>query len=202
MCHCSFELQKNEVKRLKRLGRAQNRTQRVGVQFRPRLERDTLEGQQRAMQPDPLASVEKMVGPAVKREGVAHLPAVMGLSEPRACSIVNADRQMIRYRSCRPPDTELRTHLRDLVHERKSFGYRRLFIQLRQDGEPSGITPSPGSAANRALWCASRGRGGATVGTRAPIVVDAATNACWSLDFVHDSSPAADDFASRTSSTT
>ena len=48
-----------------------------------------------------------MVGPAAKREGVAHLQAVMGLSERRACSIVDADRKMIRYRSCRPPDTEL-----------------------------------------------------------------------------------------------
>ena len=31
------------------------------------------------------ASVKKMVGPAAKREGVAHLQAVMGLSERRAC---------------------------------------------------------------------------------------------------------------------
>ena len=77
-----------------------------------------------------------MVGPAVKREGVAHLQAVMRL---RPCSIVSADRKMIRYRSCRPPDTELRTDLRDLAHERKRFGYRRLFILLRQDGERSGI---------------------------------------------------------------
>ncbi len=43
-----------------------------------------------------------MVGPAAKREAVAHLQAVMGLSERRACSIVGADRKMIRYRSCRP----------------------------------------------------------------------------------------------------
>ena len=28
-----------------------------------------------------------MVGPAAKREGVAHLQAVMGLSERRACSM-------------------------------------------------------------------------------------------------------------------
>jgi putative transposase len=87
----------------------------------------------------PRASVKKMVGPAVKREGVAHLQAAMGLSERRACSIVNADRKMIRYRSCRPPDTELRTQLRDLANERKHFGYRRLFILLRQNGEPFGI---------------------------------------------------------------
>jgi hypothetical protein len=38
-----------------------------------------------------------MVGPAAKREGVAHLRAVMGLSERRACALVNADRKMIRY---------------------------------------------------------------------------------------------------------
>jgi putative transposase len=37
-----------------------------------------------------------MVGPAAKREGVAHLQALMGLSERRACSIVGADRKMIR----------------------------------------------------------------------------------------------------------
>src|SRR6202051_120241 len=80
-----------------------------------------------------------MVGPAAKREGVAHLQAALGLSERRACSIVNADRKMIRYRSCRPPDTELRTHLRELANERKRFGYRRLFVLLRHQGEPSGI---------------------------------------------------------------
>ena len=31
--------------------------------------------------------------PAVKRESVAHLQAVIGLSERRACSIVGADRR-------------------------------------------------------------------------------------------------------------
>jgi putative transposase len=64
-----------------------------------------------------------MVGPVAKREGVSHLQAAMGLSERRACSIVNADRKMIRYRSCRPPDTELRTQLRDLANARRRFGY-------------------------------------------------------------------------------
>ena len=80
-----------------------------------------------------------MVRPAAKREGVAHLQAELGLSERRTCSIVNADRPMVRYRSRRPPDTELRTQLRELANERKRFGYRRLFVLLRQQGEPSGI---------------------------------------------------------------
>ena len=45
---------------------------------------------------------------------------------------------MVRYRSCRPPDTALRERLRDLAVERRRFGYRRLFVLLRREGEPSG----------------------------------------------------------------
>ena len=46
---------------------------------------------------------------------------------------------MVRYRSRRPPDTGLRAQLRELANERKRFGYRRLFVLLRREGEPSGI---------------------------------------------------------------
>jgi putative transposase len=55
-----------------------------------------------------------------------HGVSEVGLSERRPCTIVDADRKMIRYRSCRPSDTELRTQLCDLANERKRFGYRRL----------------------------------------------------------------------------
>lgn len=78
-------------------------------------------------------------GPAARREAVAHLQAAMGLSERRACSIVGADRKMVRYRSCRPSETELRGRLRELPNERRRFDYRKLFILLRREGEPSGI---------------------------------------------------------------
>lgn len=127
-----------------------------------------------------------MVGPAAKREGVAHLQAVMGLSERRACSIVNADRTMVRYRSCRPPDTELRTQLRDLANQRKRFGYRRLFILLRNGGEPSGINRIYRLYREEGLTVRKRRARRRAVGTRAPILVEAVANARWSLDFVHD----------------
>ena len=72
------------------------------------------------------------------REGVARIRTVFGISERRACSIVKADRKMVRYRSCRPPDTALRERLRELATERRRFGYRRLFVLLRREGEASG----------------------------------------------------------------
>src|SRR6185437_13725729 len=82
---------------------------------------------------------QKKVGPAAKRDAVAHLRGVLEMSERRACSLVAADRKMIRYRSRRPPETELRARLRDLANQRRRFGYRRLFILLRDKGEPSGV---------------------------------------------------------------
>jgi transposase InsO family protein len=70
----------------------------------------------------------------VKREAVAHLKALFGLSERRACQIAGADRKMVRYRPRRAPDTVLRCRLRDLANERRRFGYRRLFVLLRREG--------------------------------------------------------------------
>lgn len=127
-----------------------------------------------------------MVGPAAKREAVAHLQAVMGLSERRACSFVGADRKMIRYRSRRPPETELRGRLRDLANERRRFGYRRLFILLRREGEASGVNRIYRLYREEGLTVRKRRARRRAVGTRAPILVEAKPNARWSLDFVHD----------------
>ena len=127
-----------------------------------------------------------MVGPAVQRDAVAHLQAVMGLSERRACSIVGADRKMVRYRSGRPPDIELRARLRDLANERRRFGYRRLFVLLRREGEASGINRFHRLYRDDGLSVRKRRERRKAVGTRAPIPVEAKPNARWSLDFVHD----------------
>jgi transposase InsO family protein len=110
----------------------------------------------------------------------------MGLSERRACTIVDADRKMVRYRSIRAPDTELRARLRDLANERRRFGYRRLFILLRREGEPSGINRIHRLYREEGLSVRKRRTRRKAVGTRAPILVEARANARWSIDFVHD----------------
>jgi transposase InsO family protein len=127
-----------------------------------------------------------MVGPAAKRDAVAHLKAVMGLSERRACQVISADRKTIRYRSCRPPAVELRAKLRELANERRRFGYRRLFILLRREGEPSGVNRIYRLYREEGLSVRKRKARRRAVGTHAPILVEARANARWSLDFVHD----------------
>jgi transposase InsO family protein len=117
-----------------------------------------------------------MVGPAAKRAGVVHLQAVMGLSERRACLIIGADRTMVRYQSCRPADAELRARLRELANERRSFGYRRLFILLRREGEPSGVNRIHRLYREEGLSVRKRRARRKAVGTRAPILVEARPN--------------------------
>lgn len=143
-----------------------------------------------------------MVGPAAKREAVAHLQAALGLSERRACSIVNAERTMIRYRSRRAPETELRGRLRDLANARRRFGYRRLFVLLRQEGEQAGINRIYRLYREEGLTVRKRRSRRRAVGTRVPILVEARPNARWSLDFVHDQFACGGASASSTSSTT
>ena len=127
-----------------------------------------------------------MVGPAAKREAVAHLRSTFAMSERRACAVIAVDRTMIRYRSIRPDDSALRDRLRGLAQERRRFGYRRLFILLRRDGEPSGITRIYRLYREEGLAVRKRRTRRKAIGTRAPILVEAKPNARWSLDFVHD----------------
>lgn len=108
------------------------------------------------------------------------------MSERRACSVIAADRKMIRYRSCRPPETALRARLRELANERRRFGYRRLFILLRREGEASGINRIYRLYREEGLMVRKRRSRRRAIGIRAPILVEARMNARWSLDFVHD----------------
>ena len=127
-----------------------------------------------------------MVGPAAKREAVAHLRGAFEMSERRACTLIAADRTMIRYRSRRPPETELRARLRELANQRRRFGYRRLFVLLRREGEPSGVNRIYRLYREEGLTVRKRRARRRAVGTRTPILVEAKVNARWSLDFVHD----------------
>jgi putative transposase len=108
------------------------------------------------------------------------------MSERRACTLVAADRKMIRYQSRRPPDIELRSRLRDLANQRRRFGYRRLFILLRERGERSGINRIYRLYREEGLTVRKRKARRRAIGTRTPILVEARVNARWSLDFVHD----------------
>ena len=127
-----------------------------------------------------------MVGPAACREACAHLQAVFGMSERRACRIIGADRASMRYRSCRAPDAALRERLRHLAHERRRFGYRRLYVLLRREGQVVNRKRVYRLYREERLMVRRRGGRKRALGLREPIAPPAAPNERWSLDFVHD----------------
>ena len=93
---------------------------------------------------------------------------------------------MIRYRSRRPPDIELRTRLRDIANQRRrsATGGCSSYCEKRASRQAS--TASIGSTAEEGLTVRRRKARRRAIGTRTPILVEAKVNARWSLDFVHD----------------
>ena len=127
-----------------------------------------------------------MVTPAAKREAVAHLQALLDVSERRACRVIAADRSVIRYQSRRDDDGMLREKLRELAHQRRRFGYRRLHILLRREGLAINRKKTQRLYREEGLTVRRRKGRKRAVGARAPAPVPALPNERWSLDFVHD----------------
>jgi putative transposase len=58
-----------------------------------------------------------------------------GLSQRRACGLVGVARSTCQYRGHRDPAPALRERLRALAEQRRRFGYRRLTVLLRREGQ-------------------------------------------------------------------
>ena len=113
------------------------------------------------------------------------LVAEFGLSQRRACRLIEIDPKTVR-RPSRRGDQEVRERLRELAAERRRFGYRRLGILLEREGVRLNhkklyrLYREEGRAVRR-----RRGRKRAT-GTRAAMVLPSRPNERWSLDFASD----------------
>ena len=131
-------------------------------------------------------SLKKLVTPAARRDAVAHLRTVLEVSERRACTIMDVDRSTVRYRSRRPDDGPLRARLRELAHQRRRFGYRRLHVLLRQDGHAVDSKKTQRLYREEGLAVRRRKSRRRIAVARTPIPLPTGPNSRWSVDFVHD----------------
>jgi putative transposase len=127
-----------------------------------------------------------MVTPGAKRDALAHVREMFGLSERRACMIVGIARRVARYRSKRPDDALLRQRLRALAGERRRFGYRRLGYLLAREGLRPNHKKLLRLYREEGLKVRRRGGRKRAIGTRAPMALPQAPNQRWSLDFLSD----------------
>jgi len=65
---------------------------------------------------------------------VRHAVKQHELSQQRACRLIGMSRSVWRYRSRRPPDTELREKVRAIARKRQRFGHLRITALLRRQG--------------------------------------------------------------------
>ena len=124
--------------------------------------------------------------PAAQREAARYLRQAFQMSERRVCRVIGTDRASMRYRAIRPDDRALRERLKALAQQRRRFGYRRLYVLLRREGEL--VNKKRVQRLYREERLSVRRRGGRkrAMGTRRPIEVPQAANQRWSLDFIHD----------------
>jgi putative transposase len=127
-----------------------------------------------------------MVTPDAKRGVVAHVVAIHGVSQRRACEVLAVDRSSIRYKSVRPDDAAERAAMKAVAAERRRFGYRRIHIMLERQGIVMNLKKLRRLYSEEKLQVRKRGGRKRALGTRRPMVLPQAANERWSLDFISD----------------
>ena len=127
----------------------------------------------------------KMVTPAVKREAVVHLIQDYEVNQRRACKVLGAANGVVRYVRQRADDMALCSRLRELAHERKGFGYRRLHQMLKREGVVMNIKKLR-RLNSEELQVRKRGGRKRALRTRSSTTSPQKPNQRWSLDFVSD----------------
>jgi putative transposase len=108
-----------------------------------------------------------------------------GISERHACTLVGCALSSQRYRSRRPAETELRARLHTLAVERVRWGYRRLHVLLRREGQLVNVKRVYRLYREEGLAVRRRKRKRVAV-ARAPQPAPTKLNERWAMDFMSD----------------
>jgi putative transposase len=121
----------------------------------------------------------------VGREDARHLLTTFGTSVRRACELAQIPRSTYRFERDGQRDEPLRTRLVELAHDKPRYGYRRLLVLVRREGET--VNHKKLFRIYRAAGLSvKRKRRKRLVRICQPRSEPTAPNQEWSLDFVHD----------------
>jgi len=109
-----------------------------------------------------------------------------GQSERRACQLISISRETYRYAS-KVDDNALRNRLKELAERWRRFGYRRLTILLRREGEDVNHKRVYRLYKEENLKLRRRSRKRSAGQREAPMILPIGPNRRWSMDFVMDS---------------
>lgn len=124
--------------------------------------------------------------PDGRRQAVAHLCEAHGVSQRRACNVLQADRSSVRYQSKLVDDAGQREAIKRISKERRRFGYRRINVMLQREGIHMNHKKLRRIYTEEKLQVRRRGGRKRALGARRPMEVPDGPNQRWSLDFVSD----------------
>jgi putative transposase len=110
-----------------------------------------------------------------------------GFSERRACRLIGVNRSAWQYEPLRGQDDAVRVRMREIANRRRRFGYRRLAILLKREGNGMNLKKVYRLYREERLTVRKRGGRKRALGTRAPMAIPQELNQRCSLDFVSDS---------------
>lgn len=108
------------------------------------------------------------------------------LSERRACGLAGLSRSSYRYPRQGADESGLRERLKELAAERRRYGYRRLTVLLRREGQALNHKRVYRLYREEGLSVRRRKRKRIGVVERQPLTIPIGTNQRWSMDFVSD----------------
>jgi putative transposase len=123
----------------------------------------------------------------VKRLAVSHVRERLGLSERRACWLVNISASVYRYEPKPGNDDTLRQRLRELAEQRKRFGSPRLHTLLKRERLVINHKRTERLYREEGLALRRKRRRKGSAGARVVLPSPQHTNERWSMDFANDS---------------
>ena len=109
------------------------------------------------------------------------------ISERRACRLVGLSRTVLAYQPASNPMNEALTkRMVELATERRRFGYRRIHVLLRREGQQANHKRVFRLYQSAGLAVPKRKRRRGVAVERQPLTLPEAPNQVWSMDFVMD----------------
>ena len=110
-----------------------------------------------------------------------------GISERRACRLLEIDRKAVHYQARkRPGEEHIRTRLQELARERRRWGYRRLHVLLTREGIVANHKRIYRIYSEEGLTVRKRRRKRTAQARGAKLAAATRTNERWAMDFVSD----------------
>jgi putative transposase len=109
------------------------------------------------------------------------------ISERRACELIGLSRTVLHYQRCESQSNAgLRGRILALAEQRRRFGYRRIHVLLRREGQAVNVKRVHRLYCQERLQVKQRRRRRGVAVERRPLLVPERPNQVWSMDFVSD----------------